>query len=64
VVTPLSEREQPSQFVLDARGSFDEDVRNGVDELTYAWTFSDPSALEINKSVENGERIIATFDKI
>ena len=64
VVTPMSERDQPSQFVLDARGSFDEDVRNGVDELTYSWTFSDPSALQINKSVENGERIIATFDKI
>lgn len=64
VITPLSERELPSQFVLDASGSFDEDVRNGVDSLSYQWTFSDPSALEVNRSVESGEKIIVTFNKI
>jgi len=36
----ISDLKRPSQFILDAGGTFDEDVRNGYDEVSYTWNFS------------------------
>lgn len=39
-IESTSDLKYPSQFILDAAGTFDEDVRNGADDLSYEWFFS------------------------
>ena len=63
-VLPLANWDKPSQFVLDATGTYDEDVAEGVDSLRYAWSFSNPWAVSVEKTEENGEKIVVTFDEI
>jgi len=63
-VLPLANREKPSQFVLDAWWSIDADVWFGVDELNYSRSFSNPNAVTVNKTEENGAKIVITFDDI
>ena|GEM_PF-4187291 len=35
-----------------------------MDELNYSWTFSNPSGVEVNKTEENGEKIVVTYDVV
>lgn len=63
-ITPLSNRKKPSQFTLDASGSFDEDVRNTVDELSYSWTFSNPWAVDIHNVSENWDKVVVTYNEV
>lgn len=53
----------PSQFILDAWGTFDEDVRNGVDSLTYEWVFSPRENVGDEQFLEDGKIAIVTFDE-
>jgi REJ domain len=61
IVTPSSELKYPSRFILDAAGSYDEDVRNGGDSLTYSWSFSSSENVILDTSQVNSSRIIVTM---
>jgi len=52
IIEPQSKWKYPSQYILDASASFDEDVRTGTDELTYSWYFSNSDAVTIDRSLE------------
>lgn len=54
----------PSEFVLDASLSHDEDVVNGFDSLSYEWSFSDPNNTEILKNEDKNKKITVVFDTI
>ncbi len=62
-VESSSDLKYPSQFILDAAGSFDEDVRNGSDELTYEWFFSPTQGVTVNRVVDNGKQLIVSMDE-
>ncbi len=55
VISPQSERKHPSQFILDATWTFDEDVRAWHDSLTYSWSFSNNNNVNIDEILENDE---------
>ena len=63
-ILPLANREKPSQFVLDASGTYDEDVAQWVDTLKYGRSFSNPWVVTVDKTVETWEKIVVTFDEI
>lgn len=60
-ITPRLDREQPSQFVLDASPSFDRDVSNNFDVLSYAWSFSNSSQVKIEQSYDNDKSIVVSM---
>ncbi len=62
-ILPLSNREKPSQFVLDASWTFDSDVWFWVDELSYSWSFSNPWVVDINKTEPWWEKIVITYNE-
>jgi len=51
-VKSQSEWKHPSQFILDATGTFDEDVRAWTDSLTYNWSFSNSDNVLIERTLE------------
>lgn len=61
-VTPSSELKYPSRFILDAIWTYDEDVRNGWDALTYAWSFSSSENVVLDTSQVNSSRIVVTMN--
>lgn len=63
IAEPISDWNFPSQFVLDASGSKDVDVSNGVDSLTYHRSFSRPDAVEITSNMDNGKRVLISFNE-
>jgi PKD repeat protein len=60
---PMSDLLYPSQFIVDANGSFDEDERNGVDNLTYERIFSPRENVGAETYLEWGKIGIITFDQ-
>ena len=52
LVTPQSDWKYPSQFILDASGTFDEDVRSWTDSLTYSRAFSNNNNVEVDRNIE------------
>ncbi len=62
-VDSTSDLKYPSQFILDAAGTFDEDVRNGADELTYERFFSPNQGVTVNRVVDNGKQLIISVDE-
>lgn len=62
-IRSMSDLKKPSQFILDAGGTFDEDVRNGYDEVRYTWNFSPKEWVKIDQLLENGKIAIVSFDQ-
>ena len=52
IVESQSEREFPSQFILDASGTTDEDEIAGNDTLTYERQFSNSSKVRLDRAIE------------
>ncbi len=63
-VLPQSDWEFPSQFILDASGTVDEDVVNWVDILTYEWRFSNPDQVTVENIGETSEKVLVTFNEV
>ena len=61
-VTPSSELKYPSRFILDAIGTYDEDVRNGGDSLSYSWSFSSSENVVLDTTQVNSSRIVVTMN--
>lgn len=61
-ITPRLDRDQPSQFILDAGGSSDKDVTDGNDSLTYERSFSNSSQSKIEQSYDNNKSIVVSFE--
>ncbi len=61
-VTPSSELKYPSRFILDAAGSYDEDVRNWGDTLSYSRSFSSSENVVLDTSQPNSSRLIVTMN--
>jgi PKD repeat protein len=59
----MSDLLYPSQFIFDANGTFDEDVRNGVDNITYEWVFSPRENVWTETYLEWGKIGVITFDQ-
>lgn len=62
VITPTTELKFPSRFVLDASATFDADVVNGSDSLTYRWSFSSPDQVTIDFREDGDKRLIVSFN--
>lgn len=62
-IQPRLEWQYPSQFVLDAWASFDVDVTNKFDILTYEWSFSNPSIATIDQSYDNNKSVVVSFNE-
>jgi PKD domain len=62
-ITPTNKWQYPSEFFFDAKSSNDIDVGNGYDKLTYDWSFSNPSAVQISETEDNNKRITALFNE-
>lgn len=58
IITPQTELKSPSQYILDATPSFDEDVRTGSDDLSYQWLFSNNENVTIERAIEADNSII------
>jgi len=56
-ITPTNKWQYPSEFFFDAKASNDIDVGNGYDKLTYDWSFSNPSAVQISETEDNNKKI-------
>lgn len=41
----------------------DDDVRNGGDTLSYAWTFSSPEYIQVDTTEENNKRLTITVNE-
>ena len=61
-VEPVAERKYPSQFILDASLTLDEDVIKGNDELSYERRFSHPATATIDQSINDDEKVVVSFD--
>lgn len=63
-MTPVADREFPSQFLLDASKTTDSDVTNKFDTLSYNRQFSNEESVKIDKEYGTDKKIIvASFDK-
>lgn len=62
-ITPRLDWQFPSQFVLDATSSFDIDVAEGLDAITYERSFSNPSLIVTEQSYDEGQSIVASFNQ-
>ena len=62
LITPRADILHPSEFVLDARPSYDLDVENGFDSLRYSRSFSHPDTV-ITQSQDNGQIVHVTFNQ-
>jgi PKD repeat protein len=60
---PVLERSLPSQFILDAGATSDEDVINGNDQLTYERKFSNTENVIRERTEDNGKRIVVSFNQ-
>ncbi len=54
----------PSEFILDAWVSSDIDQTNGYDQLTYEWSFNDPSTAKLVTTENNNQKIDVQFDSV
>lgn len=61
-ITPTSDRSNPSQFILDATSSFDYDILNNNDSLTYERWFSDPDNTQVIDQSEDNKQIHVQFN--
>ncbi len=61
-VSPTSERADPSQFIFDATSSFDYDILNDNDKLTFERGFSDPENTEVVDRSEDSKQINVKFN--
>jgi len=55
--------EHPSQFFLDAWASFDEDILNWNDKLSYFWSFAPNEWVDILSQDDADQRILVTFNE-
>ena len=62
-INPRLERQNPSQFVLDATASFDVDVINKFDDLKYERSFSNPSLTKIEQEYDNNKSVVVSFEE-
>lgn len=62
-VTSSTDLLYPSEFFLDAWASFDEDILNGNDQLTYYWSFAPSEWVEIISQDDTDKKILATFNE-
>ncbi len=60
-ITSRLDRTQPSQFVLDAGSSFDRDVSNGFDALSYERSFSNSSQITKEQSYDKDKSIVVSM---
>ena len=60
---PIEEWEYPSKFVLDATASYDVDVDNWLWEFEYDWRFSNRSYVNIEREINDWEKLIVSFDE-
>lgn len=61
-ITPVLNREYPSEFILDAGASYDNDVMSNNDSLEYEWKFSNEWVVKIEKSYEKWKKILVAFE--
>lgn len=61
IITPRLDREQPSQFVIDASSSFDRDVSNGFDTLSYERSFSNSEQITKEQSYDKDKSIVVSM---
>lgn len=61
-ITPTSDREKPSRFVLDASATFDADLTNGADALEYIWNFSVPDGVTLEQVDSENKQVTVMFD--
>ncbi len=59
---PTQSRQSPSQYILDASNSFDIDMVNNYDNLTYERKTSSNNA-KIEQSFDNNKRILLSFNE-
>jgi PKD repeat protein len=62
-ITSSSDLKAPSEFILDASSSFDEDMLNGNDSLQYNWSFTPNEDVTLTSKAEGDKEILLTFDK-
>lgn len=62
-ITPRLDRQFPSQFVLDASATFDIDVTNKYDAITYDRSFSNPGLTKIEQEYDNKQAIVVSFEE-
>lgn len=63
IVDPVLDWKHPSQFILDAWGTLDDDVVNGFDSLTYDWKFSNPDNVVRERNESGSRRIVVSFEQ-
>lgn len=61
-IIPVMNREYPSEFILDASSSYDNDVMNNNDSLEYEWKFSNEWVVKVEKRYDNGKKILVAFE--
>lgn len=63
-ITPTRTWKQPSEFILDASLTSDIDELNGIDDLSFTRSFSDPKFVNILSTESNNEIVTVSFDKV
>jgi len=61
-ITPTNRWQYPSEFVLDASNTLDNDVDNWYDSLEYSWRFSTDN-YEILSTENNNEKMVVQFNE-
>lgn len=61
-INPTSDREQPSEFILDATNTYDYDILNSSDSLTFDRWFSDPENTSVTEQSPDNKQIKVQFN--
>lgn len=60
---PTEQWKYPSQYIFDASATSDYDATNNTDSLTYERSFSNGENAKIEKSYDDGKRILVSFNE-